>query len=171
MKPIRLKKITLCLIILCIGGANNYQRVQAAQPKSTAAMQQSLPTIFAVIGDYGMDNTPEADVATLVKSWNPNFIVTTGDNNQRGGIPEMDGNIGKYYHEYLYNYKGKYGEGSATRRFYPSMGNHDWSGEGVKAYLEYFRLRDFQTYYDFVEGSVHFFMLDSDRNEPNGVTF
>jgi tartrate-resistant acid phosphatase type 5 len=131
---------------------------------------QTSHITFAVIGDYGLAGQPEADVAALVKSWNPAFIVTTGDNNQKGGTPEMDENIGQYYHEYLYNYIGKYGEGSATRRFYPTMGNHDWSGEGVKAYLEYFRLRDFQRYYDFVEGPVHFFMVDSDRSEPDGVT-
>lgn len=138
--------------------------------QNTSSHAKYATTIFAVIGDYGLAGPAEADVASLVKGWNPEFIVTTGDNNQKGGIPEMDGNIGQYYHEYLYNYSGKYGEGSLTRRFYPTLGNHDWSGEGVKAYLEYFRLRDFQRYYDFVQGPVHFFMLDSDRNEPDGVT-
>lgn len=131
---------------------------------------QSTTTIFAVIGDYGMAGQPVADVAALVKSWNPDFIVTTGDNNQIGGKNEMDANIGQYYHEYLYNYTGTYGEGSPTRRFYPSLGNHDWSGEGVEAYLAYFRLRDFQRYYEFTQGPVHFFMLDSDRSESDGVT-
>src|SRR5688572_3510910 len=140
-----------------------------SSPNPSAHAQADKIT-FAVIGDYGLAGQPEADVAALVKSWNPAFIVTTGDNNQKGGTPEMDANIGQYYHEYLYNYIGEYGEGSATRRFYPTMGNHDWSGEGVKAYLEYFRLRDFQRYYDFVEGPVHFFMVDSDRSEPDGVT-
>jgi len=38
---------------------------------------------FAVIGDYSSDisTKPESDVANLVKSWNPAFVVTAGDNN------------------------------------------------------------------------------------------
>jgi hypothetical protein len=163
-------KILTWMIIFSLWSTNNYSPVHATGIEQKGAVLQSSSTVFAVIGDYGLAGPAEADVATLVKSWNPQFIVTTGDNNQKGGIPEMDGNIGQYYHEYLYNYSGKYGEGSPTRRFYPTLGNHDWSGEGVKAYLEYFRLRDFQRYYDVVEGPVHFFMVDSDRNEPDGVT-
>ena len=36
---------------------------------------------FAVIGDYGSGDQNEADVADLVKSWDPDLIITTGDNN------------------------------------------------------------------------------------------
>ncbi|MCC7118806.1 MAG: metallophosphoesterase [Anaerolineales bacterium] len=133
------------------------------------ARAQNERIVFAVISDYGVAGQPAADVATLVKSWNPDFIVTSGDNNQIGGKLEMDANIGQYYHEYLFNYAGDYGAGSPTRRFFPVLGNHDWSGEGVEAYLAYFRLRDFQRYYEFTQGPVHFFMLDSDRNEPDGA--
>ncbi len=136
----------------------------------SSARAQSEKIVFAIVSDYGVAGQPAADVAALVKSWNPDFIVTSGDNNQIGGKPEMDTNIGQYYHEYLYNYAGDYGAGSPTRRFFPVLGNHDWSGEGVDAYLQYFRLRDFQRYYEFTQGPVHFFMLDSDRNEPDGVT-
>ena len=39
---------------------------------------------FAVIGDYGDAGQAELDVANLVKSWNPDFIITTGDNNYPG---------------------------------------------------------------------------------------
>lgn len=158
--PMKSRRSILVLILV----------VFLTSPQNFHVHAQSLHITFAVIGDYGLAGQPAADVAALVKSWNPAFIVTTGDNNQKGGKLEMDGNIGQYYHEYLYNYIGTYGEGSATRRFYPTMGNHDWSGEGVKAYLEYFRLRDFQRYYEFVEGPIHFFMVDSDRSEPDGVT-
>src|SRR5829696_6914844 len=35
-------------------------------------------TQFAVIGDYGGGGTPEADVAALVHSWNPDLILTLG---------------------------------------------------------------------------------------------
>ena len=38
---------------------------------------QSCPTRFAVIGDYGSAGQAEADVSSLVKSWNPDFVITT----------------------------------------------------------------------------------------------
>ncbi|NWF63125.1 MAG: metallophosphoesterase [Chloroflexi bacterium] len=137
--------------------------------RAPSAYAQSDRIVFAVIGDYGLAGQPTADVAALVKSWNPDFIVTTGDNNQNDRPYEMDDNIGQYYHEYLVNYKGKYGAGSPTRRFYPTPGNHDWAGDGLKSYLDYFDLKKHQRYYEFTQGPIHFFMLDSDRNEPDGV--
>ena len=36
---------------------------------------------FAVIGDYGIDSEAEARVARMVSGWNPDFVITTGDNN------------------------------------------------------------------------------------------
>lgn len=141
-----------------------------ANPEPSAHAQTDR-ILFAVIGDYGLAGQAEADVANLVKGWNPDFIVTVGDNNYPDGLAEtIDRNIGQYYQEFIFPYKGKYGNGSPARRFFPSLGNHDWSGNGAKPYLEYFGFRSNQTYYDFVQGPVHFFMLDSDRNEPDGVT-
>src|SRR4051812_32001775 len=99
---------------------------------------------FAVIGDFGADGTPEADVAALVKGWNPDVIITLGDNNYPdGGADTIDPNIGKYYHDYIGNYGGAYGAGSAVNRFFPSLGNHDWrtvSGSPPlpTPYLDYF---------------------------------
>lgn len=126
---------------------------------------------FAVIGDYGLAGQSEADVATLVKSWNPDFIVTVGDNNyQDGAAWSIDDNIGQYYADYIYPYKGKYGSGSATKRFFPSLGNHDWGPNAGKAYFDYFSFRNQQSYYDFVQGPVHFFVLNSNKEEPDGVS-
>ena len=84
-------------------------------------------TRFAVIGDFGDDSTYQADVTTLVKSWDPDFIVTVGDNNYDLGEAEtIDANIGKYYQEFIGDYLGTYGPGSPTNRFFPTLGNHDW---------------------------------------------
>ena len=131
---------------------------------------QSERTVFAVIGDYGSGNQPAADVAGLVKSWNPDFIVTTGDNNYPiGAAHSIDENIGQFYHEFIYPYKGSHGEGAATRRFFPSLGNHDWMSNGARPYFQYFSFFNEQGYYEFVRGPVHFFMLDSDTNEPDGT--
>lgn len=157
-----MKKVFFCLILLFFILALLFSR------PSPLVHAQSDKIIFAVIGDYGLAGQPAADVAALVKSWNPAFIVTTGDNNQDDKADNMDDNIGQYYHEYIYNYQGKYGEGSPTRRFFPAIGNHDWVI--IKPYLKFFSLRDYETYYEFTQGPIHFFMLDSDRQEPDGVT-
>lgn len=126
---------------------------------------------FAVVGDYGADNTSEGDVADEIKSWNPEFITTLGDNNYSDGAAStIDANIGKYYHDYIYPYKGTYGAGSpnSTNRFFPTLGNHDWHATGAKPYLDYFTLPGNERYYTFTKGPVQFFMLDSDPNEPDG---
>lgn len=137
----------------------------------------AAPSInFAVIGDYGVDSSDEEDIANLVKSKNPDFILTVGDNNYPDGCAEtIDKNIGKYYHNYILNYTGSFGEGSATQRFYPTLGNHDWnakekclSANNSLPYFDYFTLPGNERYYDFVEGPIHFFALDSDDNEPDG---
>src|SRR5690349_12182306 len=96
---------------------------------------------FAVIGDYGFDGPNEAAVAALVKSWDPAFVITVGDNNyDSGSASTIDANIGKHYHEFIGNYAGAYQPGSATNRFFPALGNHDWATAGAQPYLNYFTL-------------------------------
>lgn len=129
------------------------------------------PIRFAVIGDYGMNNSSEQKVATLVRSWDPQFILTTGDNNYNaGGADTIDANIGKYYSDYLYRYRGSYGKGSSVRRFFPCLGNHDWMTPYALPYFSYFSLPYSARYYEFAQGPVRFFSLDSDPKEPDGVT-
>ncbi len=131
----------------------------------------SEPTIvFAVIGDYGMSNQAERDVAIRVKGWRPDFIITTGDNNYPNGSEEtIDANIGQFFHEFIYPYKGDYGKGADKNRFFPTLGNHDWKTADAKPYLDYFTLPGNERYYDFTWGPVHFFALDSDNREPDGA--
>lgn len=133
---------------------------------------------FVAIGDYGVDSRAEARIAQLVKRSHPEFVITLGDNNYPNGCwDSIDHVIGKYYHRYIGNYKGQYGKGSLQNRFYPSLGNHDWhalsrcpmSGHRLP-YMAYFTLPGQQYYYDFVKGPVHFFALDSDDHEPDGIT-
>src|SRR4029453_17336092 len=40
---------------------------------------------FAAIGDFGSDGQAPADVANLVASWKPDFVITMGDNNYPDG--------------------------------------------------------------------------------------
>jgi tartrate-resistant acid phosphatase type 5 len=132
---------------------------------------QDRPSLrFAVIGDYGRDSEAEAGVARLVSGWNPDFIITTGDNNYPYGAAEtIDANIGKHFAAFIGNYRGQYGAGSLVNRFWPSPGNHDWLA-GLVPYLEYFTLPGNERYYDVDYGLVHLYALDSDPHEPDGHT-
>ena len=133
--------------------------------------KEKVVSTFAVIGDYGSNDSNELAVVNLVKNWNPDFIITVGDNNYDKGSQEtIDDNIGKYYHDFIGNYMGHFGAGSDEPRFFPSLGNHDWETPGAKPYLDYFTLPGNERYYDFVKGPVHFFVIDSDGREPDGTT-
>ncbi len=125
---------------------------------------------FAVIGDFGFSGTNEFQVAELVKSWNPDFIITTGDNNYNYGLLSMmEENIGQYYGDYIYNYDAPEDlrcNGKAFKdginRFFPSPGNHDYYGNNsLIPYLTFFTLPGKEVYYEFVWGPVHFFSINS----------
>ena len=128
---------------------------------------------FAVIGDYGKGNADEADVAALVHQFNPALILTAGDNNYPlGEADTIDEKIGQFYHDYIGNYQGAYGPGSLENRFFPSLGNHDYdnSTEDAQPYLDYFTLPGNERYYDLVRGNVHFWIVNSEPQEPDGIT-
>ncbi|MFK7908111.1 MAG: metallophosphoesterase [Chitinophagales bacterium] len=126
---------------------------------------------FAVIGDYGVGDEQEEKVADLVKSWNPDFILTVGDNNYPNGTAStIDDNIGKYYSDFIAPYQGAYGEGASENKFFPVAGNHDYYTEGAAPFYDYFQLPNNERYYDFVKGDVHFFGLNSNFQEPDGIT-
>lgn len=129
---------------------------------------------FAIIGDYGLAGANEQAVADLVKSWEPEFLLTMGDNNYPDGSQlTIDQNIGQYYSEFIFPYMGSYGSGSPTdsNRFFPTLGNHDTMTAEGQAYLQYFTLpggQGAERYYDFVWGPVHFFAINSDSTEDDG---
>lgn len=115
---------------------------------------------FAVIGDYGKNGENETAVVTMIDSWQPDFIITVGDNNYEDGeAATLDENVGIYFSDYI-----------ETGRFFPTLGNHDWRADIEGSYLPYFDLPGNERYYTFTEGSVQFFALDSDLNEPDGVS-
>jgi tartrate-resistant acid phosphatase type 5 len=179
-----------------VGAATSTPPLSATAPAVSSSTSGSLvPTIsvpatgtrltFAVIGDYGMGDSAEKDVADLVASWDPDFIVTTGDDYYApaggSGTGKYDRSTGAYYCRWLADISttgsacrvGK----SARNAFFPSLGNHDYSAAGLKTYLRYFTLPGTgfanssgnERYYDFVEGPVHFFVLNSNTDEPDGT--
>ncbi|GAB4581936.1 MAG: hypothetical protein Fur0022_46880 [Anaerolineales bacterium] len=132
-------------------------------------------TRFAAIGDYGKNSPAEGAVANMVASWEPDYVITLGDNNYpAGALATLDENITAHYSDFIEST-------FENTRFFPSLGNHDWGDETVQSitctqvsctgpYLDYFDLPGNEHYYDYVKGPVHFFVLDSDPHEPDGIT-
>ncbi len=147
-----------------------------------AAPAQGEQLVIGVIGDYGSayeggaGYSNELAVATLVKSWHPDFILTVGDNNYpTNGADTIDANIGQFYHEFIHPYRGRWGAGAVSNRFFPSIGNHDWAlglygTNALAPYLDYFTLPGARRYYNQRWGFVEVFCLDSDPLEPDGNT-
>ena len=179
---------SLFLLILCLLScsfpASVYANAQPEAPPPNSPQQTGVPRDtgsihFAVIGDYGIGNRNEADVAALIHSWHADFIITTGDN--RYGNHTYDQVVGRFFCAYLKDAgPGKKCQGGYARinAFFPTLGNHDYKdGRGIGEYLAYFTLpgKDFpystgnERYYDYVRGPVHFFVINSNDQEPDGV--
>jgi Ca2+-binding RTX toxin-like protein len=122
----------------------------------TVSVDDVAEARFAVLGDFGAGVGSQA-VADLIGRMGVDFVVTVGDNSYGTTVP-IDDQIGRYYSNYIGNYTGAYGSGSAINRFFPTLGNHDYDDLGINAYLNYFTL----------PGNEHFFIVDSEDNEPDG---
>jgi 3',5'-cyclic AMP phosphodiesterase CpdA len=161
----------LFFLALLWGCGEVFSDVEPIQDPSETAMNVDADSIlFAVIGDYGLSGEGERTVANMVKSWRPEFIVTTGDNNY--GPEDLEGysyHIGQYYCDYIYNFDVAreyrcFGKANREKqnRFFPSPGNHDADGpQLLEAYLEYFTLPGKESYYAFSWGDVAFYSINS----------
>jgi hypothetical protein len=139
---------------------------------------QAARWTIGVIGDYGAAYAGGASfsnvqaVANLIKSWNPDFIITTGDNSYPNNEPSnIDTNIGQFFHEYIHPYVGTFGAGAVSNRFWPSIGNHEWpfGVAGLQPYLDYFTLPGNERYYSHRHGPVELFACVGDQQEPDGA--
>ena len=146
-------------------------KLELRPPQGIVVHEIADSITFVAFGDYGDNNENERQVADLVHNLNPDFIITTGDNNYpNGSVRTIVKNIGKYYGNYIYNYDAPsnqqcYGmaQFEGKNRFFPTLGNHDYTGiQGRIPYLNYFTLPGNEIYYDFIWGPVHFYALDSD---------
>jgi len=184
--------------VACLFGFSNDRpasratRLRLRRPRLEQLEQRQLlagdSVTFAVLGDYGDNSADEAAVADMVKSWSPDLILTTGDNNYGSldpGSLDWSRNVGFYYGDYIQSRSdGKYvGQTGSEQRFFPSVGNHDsddgggiggGSGGDLTGYLDYFNedpagdrlpagvhTKD-NSYYDFEWGPIRFFSIDSD---------
>ncbi len=138
-------------------------------------------TVFAVIGDMGIDNSNEADVATMINTWQPSYVFTVGDNVYTDSYPDDDG---QFYHQYMYPHEPTYGALDTTtfNHFWPIVGNHDWdymNKTSLNAYKSYFTALTLpsnsnytiqingtnEDYYTVQIGDIGFFVIDADTRE------
>lgn len=163
------KKI-ICLFSMVVCVLPSCGKMDLIAPAGLEIQVEEDTLVFAAIGDFGKAGEGEEQVANLVKSWNPDFIITTGDNNyQFGELKTIKTNISDYYGDYIYNFDApsKYRcNGTAftdkTNRFFPSPGNHDANNkDGLIPYLNFFTLPQYESYYSFVWGPITFYALNS----------
>jgi tartrate-resistant acid phosphatase type 5 len=132
--------------------------------------------VFAEIGDFGDAGQDESAVASLVKSWNPDFIVSAGDNNYvEGKLSTIKQNVTQYYGDFIYNFdapseyqcNGKaFVDG--INRFFPTPGNHDGNNrDGLIPYYNYFTLPESEVYYKFTWGPVSFYSINCIEGDLN----
>ena len=115
------------------------------------------PFTFAVIGDYGSGTINEAAVANQVHGWNPDFVITVGDNNYPDGAAStIARNITRDYGQYVTS-------SLVTNRFWPTLGNHDYGTNNGAPYLNYFNLPGNEKYYDLDYGPVRLWAVDSTK--------
>ncbi len=125
------------LQLSALGGAG------LASARFSQLMAQTNPTgpgaiRFAIIGDYGetlADQIYPVDrVGAMIRSWNPEWVVSLGDNNYILGQAEtIDTNIGKNFTSFIYPKTTEipvqypYPSGAPLyNRFIPCLGNHDY---------------------------------------------
>lgn len=138
--------------------------------KPTTLSKDLDPTpvvVLGLIGDYGFAGTPALDVATLVKSWEPDHIITLGGNNYGdlthgfGHADTIDQNVGQHYHDYIFPYNGSYGIERSPNRFWPILGAADLDSDEGQPFLDYFSLPNNDRYYDRIFGNVHVFFINA----------
>ncbi len=139
-------------------------------PPTATATPVPPKTVLGVIGDFGWDGPDELAVAEMVKGWNPDTIVTTGDNNYPlGDYATIDENIGKYYGAYMKASGSQYAT-AEVNRFWPVLGNHDTDIDLGAPYLQYFDLPGNERYYMVEYPAVRIFAMNSVAwVEPDGV--
>jgi hypothetical protein len=123
-----------------------------------AAPARASSFTFAVVGDYGSGDANEAAVASLIESWQPDFVLTVGDNAYPEGSPVLlDRDI-----------FGPYAAVMRESAWFPALGNHDVKATGGRPELAAFHSLGAERWYRFTWGNAAFVVLDSDTNVAPG---
>lgn len=123
-----------------------------------AAPRRASKFTFAVVGDFGSGTSDEAAVASLIESWHPDFVLTTGDNAYPlGSKALLDRDIFRPYAAVM-----------RESAWFPALGNHDVKADHGKPELEAFHSLGKERWYRFTWGNAAFVVLDSDTSVAPG---
>jgi len=164
------------LFVVMLFMALSCERLDLINPPGITVDIEDDTTVFAQIGDFGSAGTAELKVSQMVKSWNPDLIISVGDNNYYNGLLEtIQINVSSFYGDYIYNYDapGEYRcNGTAFKecinRFFPTPGNHDsYNRDWLTPYYNFFTLPGNEKYYSFTWGPVSFFSINTVEKNPD----
>jgi 3',5'-cyclic AMP phosphodiesterase CpdA len=116
-----------------------------------AAPARATRFSFAVVGDFGSGTENEAAVASLIESWHPDFVLTTGDNAYPLGSAELLDRV----------IFGPYAAVMRGSAWFPALGNHDVKANGGKPELEAFHSLGNERWYRFTWANAAVVVLDS----------
>ena len=128
-------------------------------PARVPHMSPADPVLrIGVIGDFGNRSRIEAWAADDMRLNGVASILTVGDNVYPfpKGVSTYETHVGQFFSPWI-----------SSHSFFPAIGNHDWNGPLDAAPFEAFF--GVPRYYDVTLGRVHFFFLDSDDREPDGI--
>ncbi len=173
-KKIRFSPLLFHIILPVILFSISCEKLPLIDPSGYEVAIDADSVVFAQIGDFGFAGTAEQKVSELVKSWNPDFIVSVGDNNYyEGKLTTAAANITNYYGDYIYNYdapeefqcKGRAFE-ERFNRFFPTPGNHDANNQdGLVPYYNFFTLPHNEIYYKVIWGPVTLYSINTTQSD------
>ncbi len=135
-------------IVLDNGVSASPAAQQHFQARPGTAPAPGQPLIVAAVGDGSGGDPGEAQVVSLVATWNPNLFLYLGDVYERGTAAE-------FYNWYRPdNFFGRF---SAITD--PTVGNHEYLSPGAKPYFDFWG--NIPPYYSFNADGWHFISLDS----------
>jgi hypothetical protein len=119
-----------------------------------AAPARASRFTFAVVGDFGSGTRDETAVASLIESWHPDFVLTTGDNAYPTGSKGLlDRDIFSPYAAVM-----------RESAWFPALGNHDVKADKGKPELQAFHSLGKERWYRFTWGQAAVVVLDSDTS-------
>lgn len=136
----------------------------ASGPTPAFAEAPASTLTLAVIGDYGCQpgstctSSPanELSVSRLVHGWNPQAIITVGDNSYENGSAAA-----------VAADQGPYVPDIAAGIFYPTPGNHDWLNGSIEPSTGFFH-RPPHYVAHLGRGLVDLFVTDMNYRDPDG---
>jgi hypothetical protein len=162
MRPIISARLTLPILALCVCLTDTFAQGDSSSSPQAPAAVLTLPlkpksVRFAVIGDSGTGRKGQYDVGRLMAAYHAkfpfDFVLMLGDNIYGHETPSG------FSRKFEDPYKPLLDTGV---KFYASLGNHDDSNE---RFYKPFNMGG-KRYYNFKNGNVAFFALDSNYMDP-----